>query len=327
MMNSSPQARVFISCGPQKTTDEIDVAHKIGEKLRDKGFEPYIGQEDGTLKGLKENTLKRLGESEYLILVHFKNERVYKPREDGTLLDTGKHRGSILSHEVFAASASRNVEFILLEDQGIKEEERISRLVEVDRIEFTDKHVIPDLVAEKVEEKKWTPKWRNELTLETDKKDIEDTPHIRMEEKSFRYYYVRAKNLHHDKIAYQCAAYLEKVKILSTGEEREFDLMEFKLKGITTERVVIPAMRERAFDAFRVRYDSPSTAYFGINQLIMDYTGYLLKYSLAGPGDFEVTFILVSENFPPVRETFKLHIGTKLEDIEFVNASREEASP
>ena len=327
MVNSSPQARVFISCGPQKVTDEIEVAHKIAEKLSDKGFEPYIGQEDGTLKGLKENTLKRLGASEYLILVHFKNERIFKPREDGTLLDTGKHRGSILSHEVFAVSAACDVDFLVFEEQGIKEDERISRLVEVDFVEFTDRHGVSDLVVEKVEEKKWNPKWRNELTLEAGKKDFEDTPHISMQEKSFRYYYVRAKNYHHDKIAYQCAAYLEKVKILSTGEEREFDLMEFKWKGITTERVVIPPTRDRAFDAFRLRYDSPSVAYFGINQLLIDYTGYLVKYSLAGPGDFEVTFIVFSENFPPARETFKLHIGTKLDDVEFAKVSREETSP
>ena len=318
MMNDTSQARVFISCGPQKDASEIEIGHKISDKIHDLGFETYTGVEEQSLKGLRENTLKRLGESEYLILIHFKNERIYQPREDGTLLDTGKHRGSHIAHQIFAASASLNIESLLFEEEGIREEERISRHYEVERVEFKDRSELPDLVAQRVGEKTWDPKWRNELVLERDEKDVEETPHISMQEKSFRYYYIRAKNLHHKRIANQCVAYLEKVKIVSTGDERKFDLMEFKWKGMTLDKLSIPPMKERPFDAFHVRYDSPSVAYFGINPIFIDYQGYIVKYSLAGPGDFEVTFIIFSENFPPTRGTFKLHLGTKLDEIEFV---------
>jgi len=326
MIANRPQARVFISFGPQKDPGEVEIAHKVAERLRNTGFEPYIGVEEQTLKGLKEHTFGRLAESEYVVLIDLKNERVYRPGPDGTVVDSGKYRGSLLSHQIFAASTLLGIETLVFEEQDIKEDERISRLVEADCVGFTNRERLPDLVAEKIKEKRWNPNWRNELTLERNEKDFEDAPHISLEEKSFRYYYIRAKNLHREKIAHECVAYLERVKNLLTGEEKEYDLMEFKWKGITPNRILIPPMKERALDAFHVRYDSPSLVYFGVNPLIINYTGYMAKYSLAGRGDFELTYVLFSENFPPTKGTFKLHVGTRLDEIEFVKKSEEPGS-
>ncbi len=68
------RARVFISCGQQRGTDEVQVARRIANKLTSMGFDPYIAVEEQTLRGVKENIFRRLSESEYLVFVDFKRD-------------------------------------------------------------------------------------------------------------------------------------------------------------------------------------------------------------------------------------------------------------
>jgi hypothetical protein len=91
----SRRARVFISCGQTKDSDELETAHKIRERLKELGFDPYIAVEEQTLRGLKENIFPQLQDSEYFVFVDFKREKLV-PRHEGK---TGpKHRGSLFSH-------------------------------------------------------------------------------------------------------------------------------------------------------------------------------------------------------------------------------------
>jgi len=76
-MENNTRARVFISCGQQKDTNEIEVVREIAEKLEKMGFEPYIAVEEQTLKGVKENLFRRLSESEYFIFIDFKRGKDY----------------------------------------------------------------------------------------------------------------------------------------------------------------------------------------------------------------------------------------------------------
>ena len=51
-------AKVFISCGQQKESYEVDIAHKIKERLEELGYDPYIAVEEKTLRGVKENIFR-----------------------------------------------------------------------------------------------------------------------------------------------------------------------------------------------------------------------------------------------------------------------------
>lgn len=53
------RAKVFISCGQRRDTDEVEVARRIAERLYRDGYEPYIAVEEQTLKGLKERERAR----------------------------------------------------------------------------------------------------------------------------------------------------------------------------------------------------------------------------------------------------------------------------
>ena len=123
-MKKNRKARVFISCGQQKGTDEVEVAHKVAEKLEEMDFEPYIAVEEQTLKGMKENIFRRLSESEYFIFIDFKRERLFKLK-NGSFDDTGKHRGSLFSHQELAIATFLDVKPLLFREKEVKEDDGI----------------------------------------------------------------------------------------------------------------------------------------------------------------------------------------------------------
>jgi len=122
-------------------------------------------------------------------------------------------------------------------------------------------------------------------------------------------------------MADNCYAYLESIEDLSSREVTCHELVEFKWKGITAERVSIPPAKSRFLDAFYVPHNFPNIAYFGINRSLIDYSRYYHLYRLDEPGTFDLTYVVFSETFSPARATFRLRIGNSLDDIEFVHAN------
>jgi len=306
-MEESLKARVFISCGQQKGTDEVEIARKIREKLEGMGFEPYIAVEEQSLNGVKEDIFRRLSESEYIIFIDFKRER----------LESNKYRGSLFSHQELAIATFLNIKVLAFREKDVKEDDGILKFILANCIEFTDRHLLPDVISEKVRERGWNPNWRNELILERDEGEFEDVQQVGKMRTPARFYHIKVRNLHDRKIARDCVAYLEKIKNLLTGEEKVFELVEFKWKGITSTRIAIPPKKHRYLDAFHTYHGSPSIVYLGINPFIIDWTGYGEYYKLEGSGNFKLTYIVFSENFSPTRATFILDIGNKLGDIKF----------
>ena len=135
--------------------------------------------------------------------------------------------------------------------------------------------------------------------------------------KTARFYNLEVKNLHDKKIAFDCIAYLESVIDLNSGENKKFPPIEFKWSALNVPRVMIPPLYSRSLDAFYVNHETPNDITFSINSILGRYDGVYNTYTLKGPGKFEVTFVVFSFNFSPVRETFVLEIGNLLEEIRF----------
>lgn len=57
-MVTQVRARVFISCGQQKASDEVSIANDIAKSLTSLGFDPYIAVNEQTLRGVKENIIR-----------------------------------------------------------------------------------------------------------------------------------------------------------------------------------------------------------------------------------------------------------------------------
>jgi hypothetical protein len=330
------RSRVFISCGQQKGTDEVEIAQEIAQKLEKEGFEPYIAVEEQTLKGLKENIFRILSESEYLIFIDFKRERLYRENNDTgkhresffsrfkrKRLDTGKHRGSLFSHQELAIATFLDIEALLFREKDVKGDDGILKFIQANAIEFSDRDLLPDKVIAKIKERRWDSTWKNELSLTRDEKDFDDR--VKAEgvyrEGLARFYHIKVKNHHRQKIARDCVAYLEKIVDIKSGLEKPIELVEFKWKGVNTPGANIPPNNFRYLDAFHVYYDSQNIVILGINPFLVDFSGYEPLYMLEGPNTFELTFAVFSKNFSPARATFKLNIGNKMDNVELYPTS------
>lgn len=319
-MQNDIRARVFISCGQQKGSDEVKIARAIAAKLEKMGFDLYVAVDEQTLTGVKENIFQRLGKSEYFVFIDFKRERLFR-LENESFGDTGKHRGSLFSHQELAIATYLDIECMAFQEKDVKEEDGILRFIQANCIPFSDRHLLADVVAQKVSEKvsrrEWNPNWRNELILRRDNSgEFEHVDYVGGQPAPARFYHIGVENLHRRKIAHDCTVYLEKIENLSSGEVTTPELVEFKWKGVTTSRVSIPPKGFRYFDAFHIYETMPKTVGLGINPFIIDFSGYYESYTLQDPHDLRLTYVVFSENFPPVRETFQLHMGDRLDNVE-----------
>lgn len=314
----SEKSRVFISCGQRKNTEELTIANQIADKLKEMGFEPYVAVGEQSLKGVKENIFKRLENSEYFLFIDFKRERLFTTNEE--FVDTGNHRGSLFSHQELAIATFRDYEVLAFQEEGVKKDDGILRFIQANCIPFSERQRLPSIAAEKVKEHKWDPTWRNELVLKRDNSDFKDARVGNLG--VARFYHIRTINNHKDKIARSCVAYVERIKNLTNGETRVLELVELKWKGVRTVGVSISPKSFRYLDAFHIYQSNPTIVNLGLNPFIVDWEGYLRDYQIIGSGDYEIDYVVFSEDFSPARGNFRLHIGTQIPDAEFQKMKR-----
>ncbi|XES78469.1 MAG: hypothetical protein ACBZ72_06240 [Candidatus Bathyarchaeia archaeon] len=305
----SKKARVFISCGQRKDSQEVEIAEKIRDKLIEMGFEPYIAVTEQTLRGVKENIFTKLRSSEYFLFIDFKREKLFK---EHSFEDTGVYRGSLFSHQELAIATFQDYEVLAFQEESVKKDDGLLKFIQTNCIPFTDFKSLPNLVSQKVKERNWNPKWRNELGLDRDENNYEnaDAPQVG----AGRYYHIKVVNKHKDKIARNCFAYIERIRNLATGNERILELVELKWRGVIKETVSIVPQAVRYLDALHINFSTPTVAYLGLNPFIFDWTGYLNAYQISGTGDYEIDYVVFSEDFPPCRGKFMLHIDAQIQN-------------
>jgi len=314
--SETKKARVFLSCGQQKGTEEVSIAQRIKAKLERMGFQLYIAVEEQTLKGVKDNIFSRLAESEYLIFIDFKREELIEKTEKG---ESKKicHRGGLFSNQELAIAAFLETPVLAFQEDGIKKLDGILQFIQANCFPFKNRNSLPKTIAEKVKQKQWNPNWRNELVLErNDDNEYEDAV-FRPDKRLSRWYHINVKNLHERRMALNCVAYLRNIKKISGRKAKIHDLVEFKWKGVNTTGVVIPPNEYRILDALRVSHVSPTIVHLTINQFLIDFSAYLEQYTLEGPNTYELEYVVFSDKFAPATASFILHIGKTLRDIKF----------
>ncbi len=155
----SRRARVFISCGQSKHSSEIETARNIARRLGDMGFLPYIAVEEQSLRGLTENIYRQLSESEYLVFVDFKREKlVPRDQEQGIIDAKGlQNRGSLFSHQELAIASFLGIELLAFQEKGVKPDDGIIRFLQANAIPFSDRELLPSVVADQVRQRGWNP--------------------------------------------------------------------------------------------------------------------------------------------------------------------------
>jgi hypothetical protein len=152
----SMNARVFVSCGQNRESNELETARSIAARLTSLGFLPYVASEEQTLRGLKDNIFAHLAASEYFVFVDLKRER---------FKDTDECRGSLFSHQELAIASYLDIDVLAFQEAGVKQLDGIMGFLQANVIQFTDRHLLPNVIADKVLERGWQPNWRRALEI------------------------------------------------------------------------------------------------------------------------------------------------------------------
>jgi len=298
------RAKVFISCGQNRIFDEVEIAHKIAERLSQLGYEPYIAVEEQTLRGVIDNIFGQLETSEYFIFIDFKREPIINN-------DKQICRGSLFCHQELALASYLGLPIVAFQEKGVKQEDGLMSFLQANSILFTDRHLLPNVIADTIQQRCWNPQWKNQLYLDREIGQFVDANRF-PENRIARYFHVWVKNLNPFKPAINCYVYLEQIHDVSNNSCIPIETIEFEWAGYTQPNVVILPNSSRHFRAFNILHQNAKNLYF---DLFTDSTRFIPK--ITGPGDFELTYVVISENFPPARRTFSLFLGNKIDEIRF----------
>jgi hypothetical protein len=311
------KAHVFLSCGQQKGSDEIEIARAISKKLGKMGFSIYIAVEEQTLEGVVDNIFSKIEESEYFVFIDFKREELVEVRREKNSNEK-VYRGGLFSQEELAVATFLDKPVIAFQEKSIKPLDGILQFIQANSFAFDERSSLPAKISKKIKENGWNPKWRDRIVLEKDPSEHEDAIFRPIKNKA-RWYHIKVKNIHRRKIALNCIAYLRGIRKISGSKRAKniHDLVELKWKGVKINEVTIPAKEYRNLDAFYIVHVSPSTVYLSINQFLVDFTGYYHNYMIEGPGTYELEYVIYSSNFASSTATFVLSIGKRLDSVRF----------
>lgn len=298
------KAKVFISCGQKKDSDEVEVANAISKALEAMGFETYIAVQEQTLNSLKGNIYSQLSGSEYFLFIDFLREQ---------LLETQEYRGSLFSNQELAIASYLGLEVIAFQQRGIKPLDGMIGAMQLNPIIFDDPKTLPKLVEEQVTKVGWRANWKNVLVITTEDKDKESQDTSIGTPQMTRFFHLKVQNLNIRKIALNCTAYLKSIIKLPENESLPLRPIELKWTGYTLPTVSITPRSYRDLDAFFVKSDDPSTLRFSC----FSDSPYYMK-PVSGPGKYQLNYVVISENFPEVRIAVEATIGNSIADVTLV---------
>ena len=298
-MGYDQRARVFISCGQRRGTDEVQVAKDIEASFRDLGFDPYVAVEEQSLRGVTENIFGQIATSEYFVFIDFKREHIP---------DRNASRGSLFSHQELALATYLDLPIIAFRETGVIQEDGIMRFLQGNSVEFTDRHLLRDAIFARAIERNWSPERGNKLFLRRDADQFVDALDANTG-RTLRVFHVDVTNRHKTKAAVGCYVYLEHVVRTLTGDTIFRETVEVKWKGYNFPMANIAPDSSRSFDAVCLWADQPGEAF---PHVLTDYTGHAPR--LRGPGEFTLQFLLLAENFPPERTRLDLQLGSSLSE-------------
>jgi hypothetical protein len=168
-LEQSARARIFLSCGQQKGSNEIKIAKAVSRNLERQGFATYIAVEEQTLEGITDNIFKKLEESEYFIFIDFRREPLGG-------LNKGKpvYRGGLFSQQELAVATFLKKPVIAFQETDIKSLDGILQFVQANSFTFETRQFLPTEISRAVRKKRWNPNWRNQLVIDRIPTEHED---------------------------------------------------------------------------------------------------------------------------------------------------------
>ena len=290
------KAKVFISCGQKKDTQEVEVASSIAKVFEELGFEPYIATQEQTLRGLKENIFSHLTTSEYFLFVDFAREQ---------FANSSEYHGSLFSHQELAIASYLDLQVIAFQQKGVKPLDGMLGILQANTIPFDDAKKLPEMVREQVKKAGWRADWKNALRITRNSTEFDDAQIVNQRgQPKARFFHLTVENLNPYKPAVNCTAYVETVTDLRTNSPITFRTAELKWAGYVLPSVAVMPRSYRELDAFFVLHDTPQVLHFNC----FTDSGYFMR-PIQGPGQFRLNYIVVSENFPQARISVIATVG------------------
>ena len=300
------KAQIFLSCGQNPDYDEPRFVQLIKDKIINLGFdEPYIAVHIQSPRSIRENVFRQLQESDYFIWIDFRREDIKD--HTGNVIS----RGSLFTNQELALASFLEIESILFQEDGIQRDGMLNA-IQGNATRFSNRNDLPDLIAGEITRRHWTIQTRNTLALSVYPHSDHRLDQTKADGRFSRPFHIKVENLHHRKDARNCFAYLDEVVDLNSNQNIKWATAEFKWERTRLASVRIAPKSYRNFDAawlFENRDKKIEMGFF--NPVVPSPTDYF-PYQLR-PGKYLLTFIVVSDNFVPVRKSFIFEFGQTLE--------------
>jgi hypothetical protein len=136
-----------------------------------------------------------------------------------------------------------------------------------------------------------------------------------------RWFHVKLVNPNPEEMAKDCFANIVNTKDLRTGNIKNLN-SSLKWEESNETKLTVPQDSYKQFDAIVTSEERPSIAFLGLNWFNIGFPGpNKEQYTLEGPGEFELNFVVYSDNFPNVSGKYLLHLGDKIEDAKLQKIS------
>ena len=122
-----------------------------------------------------------------------------------------------------------------------------------------------------------------------------------------RFFHIIVRNRHRHRASTNCYVYLEKATNLDTLTDILLPTFELKWEGYRLFYVNIAPNQFRRFDAFCVPHDFPTR--LGFSRMFSDWSGIIPR--IEGAGQYELSYLVLSSNFPPARGSFILNLCSR----------------
>lgn len=305
-------ARIFLSCGQQP--DEIELAHSVKTTIEGMDFdgcrfEVYLAKEVHAGAGAFEEIAKALADTSYYVFIDLKRQGLVdkEARVGDTSVVLG-HRGSLFSHQELALALYLGIPILPLSESGLHPEGML-RYVMGNAIEFERGNLpvkVGEAIRKEVNEGRWHPMAQRKLSLSVAPRSVPVSFEAVSPPCDATYLHVRVANLTHRQTATNLRAYLRSWRKLPTGRMTRPGLVELKWRGVNAVTASIPASPSadsetanyKDFDAIFILHTRPTRAHVGLNLSNVDSGQAWNGYVIDGPGEFELTYEVHSDQFP-----------------------------
>lgn len=306
----SNEAQIFLSCGQNPDFGEPPFFELVEQKIKSLGFDCYVAAHKQSPRSIRENVFKQLEESDYFVFIDFKREEMKD--KAGNVIS----RGSLFSNQELALASFLEMEIMLFQEDGVQRDGMLNA-IQGNATSFSDRNKLPDLIAGEIRRRQWTTQTRNTLALSVYSNSPPRLNQTKTDGRFSRPFHIKVENLHHRKDARNCFAYLDEVVDLNSNrnisKDEKWETVEFKWAGTRLASVrIAPKPSYRNFDAVWLFVNQQQQIGMGFfNSVVPALTDYF-PHQLR-PGRYRLTFVVVSDNFDPVRKSFIFEFGQTLE--------------